>query len=203
MLAPDEQPAKYRLTMHSRNVRCGHKLIFRPFMQLEGAHNSVAHHPSNRTCFLRNGTQVIQIIKLSLVTAILVSPALVLAHSGATGIVKERMEIMKDVGAVMKELGAMVKGKVEFDAVTVAKRGRDLKSHAASIPALFPANSIHGPSEALPTIWENFEAFSQIASNLESAAVALSGVTKSSALPAALGAAGRTCKACHTDYRKP
>jgi len=142
-------------------------------------------------------------IKLSLVVAIIASPMLAMAHSGATGIVKKRMETMKDVGAVMKELGAMVKGEVDFDAAIVAKRGGDLKSHAASIPALFPANSIHGPSEALPQIWENFEEFSQIASELESAAAALSGVTQLSALPAGLLAAGKTCKACHSDYRKP
>ena len=144
-----------------------------------------------------------RILKLSLMSAFIVCPAIAMAHSGATGIVKERMEAMKDVGAVMKELGAMVKGEVDFDAALVAKRDRDLKSRAARIPALFPANSIHGPSEALPQIWHNFEAFSQIAADLESAALALSGVTQSSALPAALGAAGKTCKACHADYRKP
>lgn len=143
------------------------------------------------------------IIKLLLMSAIIASPTPALAHSGATGIVKKRMEAMKDVGAVMKELAAMVKGDVVFDATAVAKRGSDLKSHAAGIPALFLAGSIHGPSEALPQIWENFEGFRTIASDLESAAAVLSGVTQPSALPAALGAAGKTCKACHMDYRKP
>ncbi len=124
-------------------------------------------------------------------------PAQTLAHSGATGIVK------KDVGAVMKELGAMVKGDASFDATVVARRAGDLKAHAAGMPALFPEGSIHGPSEALPQIWKNFEGFSRIASDLESAATALSSVEDAAALPAALGAAGKTCKACHSDYRKP
>lgn len=144
-----------------------------------------------------------RLIRLLLMSVIIASPSLALAHSGATGIVKKRMETMKDVGAVMKELGAMVKGDVVFDAAIVARRGSDLKSHAAGIPALFPTGSIHGPSEALPQIWENFEEFGRIASDLESAAAELSGVTQPSALPAALIAAGKTCKACHTDYRKP
>ena len=135
--------------------------------------------------------------------AVLGLPVLALAHSGATGIVKERMEVMEDVGAVMKELGAMVKGDTAFDAQVVARRGQDLKSHAERIPGLFPEGSIHGPSEALPAIWENFESFSKIASDLESAATVLSGVTEPAALPAALSAAGKTCKGCHTDYRKP
>ncbi len=130
-------------------------------------------------------------------------PAQTLAHSGATGIVKKRMDVMKDVGAVMKELGAMGKGDASFDATVVARRAGDLKAHAAGMPALFPEGSIHGPSEALPQIWKNFEGFSRIASDLESAATALSSVEDATALPAALGAAGKTCKACHSDYRKP
>ena len=139
----------------------------------------------------------------SALAVVLTAPALTLAHTGATGIVKERMDVMKDVGAAMKELGAMVKGEASFDAATVTRRAGDLKAHAASMPALFPEGSIHGPSEALPSIWEDFAGFSRIASDLESAADALSSVTDAAALPAALGAAGKTCKACHSDFRKP
>jgi len=146
---------------------------------------------------------MIRYIKLLGVAAIVAIPALAQAHSGATGIVKKRMETMKDVGAVMKELGAMVKGDARFDPSAVARRAGDLKVHAANMPTLFPEGSIHGPSEALPQIWKDFERFSRIASDLESAAAALSSVTEATALPAALGAAGKTCKACHSDYRKP
>ena len=143
------------------------------------------------------------IIKLSLMLAVIASPTLALAHSGATGIVKKRMETMKDASLIMKELGAMVKGEVVFDAATVARRGVDLKSHAAGIPAHFPTGSIYGPSEALPQIWEDFERFSRMASDLESAAAMLSGITQPTGLPAALVAAGETCKSCHKDFRKP
>lgn len=40
-----------------------------------------------------------------------VNPAYVSAHSGAKGIVKERMELMKDIGKAMKQLSAMARGK--------------------------------------------------------------------------------------------
>ena len=142
-------------------------------------------------------------IKFLVFAVMFAVPTLTLAHSGATGIVKKRMEVMKDVGAVMKELGAMVKGDAGFDAATVARRAGDLKAHAAGMPALFPVGSIDGPSEALPSIWEDFEGFSRIASDLEFAATALATVKEATALPAALGAAGKTCKACHSDCRKP
>jgi len=146
---------------------------------------------------------VVRSIKFLVFAVLFAIPTQALAHSGATGIVKKRMEVMKDVGAVMKELGAMVKGDVGSDASTVARRAGDLSAHAVDMPGLFPEGSMHGPSEALPQIWEDFEGFSQIASDLESAAANLSAVTDATALPAALGAAGKTCKACHSDYRKP
>lgn len=141
-------------------------------------------------------------IKFVALAAIVASPTLVLAHTGATGIVKKRMDAMKDVGAVMKELGSMARGISDFDRTTVARRAGDLKAHAANIPALFPEGS-HHKSEALPYIWEDFEGFSKIASDLETAAATLSTVNDVTALPGALGAAGRTCKSCHSDYRKP
>ncbi len=142
-------------------------------------------------------------IKTLALAVLLAVPVAAQAHSGATGIVKKRMEVMKDVGAVMKELGAMVRREAGFDADRVARRAGDLKDHAASMPSLFPAGSIHGPSEALPRICEDFEGFSKIASDLDSAATVLASVTDATALPAALGAAGKTCKARHSDFRKP
>ncbi len=140
--------------------------------------------------------------KLVVFAAIVAGPTLVLAHTGATGIVKKRMDAMKEVGVVMKELGSMARGVSDFDTTTVAKRAGDLKAHAASIPSMFPEGS-HHKSEALPYIWEDFEGFSKIASDLETAAATLSTVKDVTALPGALGAAGKTCKSCHSDYRKP
>jgi cytochrome c556 len=126
-----------------------------------------------------------------------------LAHSGATGVVKQRMETMKSMGDTMKQLGAMMQGKQAFDAAIVAGRTSVMKQHAAELPKMFPKGSTQHPSEALPKIWESFEAFSKITSELESTSSALGDVKSADALPVAMTAVGKTCKACHQDYRKP
>lgn len=68
----------------------------------------------------------------------------------------------------------------------MARRAGDLKTHSASLPMLFPKGSIHGPSEALPKIWEDFEEFNRISSDVESAATVLSSLKKANALRVAL-----------------
>ncbi len=131
------------------------------------------------------------------------STTIALAHSGATGIVKQRMEAMKAISASMKEIGAMMKGEAEFDAELISARAVEMKQHASEMPAMFPEGSGHGVSEALPVIWESFERFSSIASDLESASDELAAVSSIEQLPGAMVAVGKTCKACHRDYRKP
>ena len=48
---------------------------------------------------------------LSLAVAVGGTTSLVYAHSGAKGMVKERMEMMKGMGDAMKTMGAMFKGE--------------------------------------------------------------------------------------------
>ena len=80
------------------------------------------------------------------------------AHSGAKGIVKERMDMMSDIGKSMKTIGTMLRNG-EFDPETAKQAALVIQEHAARIPDLFPDGSINGPSEALPSIWTNWEEF--------------------------------------------
>ena len=48
------------------------------------------------------------------------SATLALAHEGATGVVKERMDMMKRQKKDMKLIGNMAKGKTKFDAAKAA-----------------------------------------------------------------------------------
>ena len=83
----------------------------------------------------------------------LLAPVVVDAHSGATGIVKMRMDAMKDIGEQMKLLAAMTKGQVRHDGARAAAAARVIGGHAAHIPEMFPEGSNTGMSEAAPTIW--------------------------------------------------
>ena len=77
---------------------------------------------------------------------------LALAHEGATGVVKERMDLMERQKDDMKLIGDMAKGKTPFDAAKAAEAARDISVTAKKIHELFPKGSEGGESEALPAI---------------------------------------------------
>lgn len=91
-----------------------------------------------------------------------------IAHGGATGIVKERMESMKAMGKVMKSTSAMFKGETAYDADAVKAAAEIIKSHSGdALTKLFPKGSDHKPSEALPEIWTDWDQFQALAKRLE------------------------------------
>lgn len=103
-----------------------------------------------------------------LATAVTVAGAAALAHSGATGVVKERMDGMAALGNVVKELTPMMRGQTPFDADQV-RDGADLMIiHAGEqMTSLFPEGSDGMPSQALPAVWEDWEEFTALAEQLE------------------------------------
>ena len=71
----------------------------------------------------------------------LASATLALAHEGATGVVKERMDLMETQKDAMKLIGDMAKGNTPFDAAKAAEAARDISLTAKKIPELFPEGS--------------------------------------------------------------
>jgi len=127
------------------------------------------------------------------------------AHGGATGVVKERMELMKSLGDRMKTMAAMVKGKAPFDAVAMADSAREIQQTAPDITHLFPEGSLHKPSEALPSVWEEREKFNELAEGLIREAGNLNGVAMAGdrrSIMIQFTKVGKTCSSCHTDFRK-
>ena len=88
------------------------------------------------------------------------------AHGGATGVVKERMELMKDIGKSMKTLTQMFKGETEYDAEEVKTAAAQIRDHAEKITAMFPEGSLDKPTEALPAIWQDWPAFEALVNQL-------------------------------------
>ena len=90
------------------------------------------------------------------------------AHSGATGIVKERMEAMKAMGDATKTGGAMFSGEASYDAATIREAAETIRGHAGSaMTELFPEGTNASPSEAKETIWQDWETFAAMARQLE------------------------------------
>lgn len=111
---------------------------------------------------LRNTLMVLTI------SSAMISAPLVLAHGGAKGIVKERMDLMDDMKGAVKTLSAIYKGERTYDADTVRKAALVIRDHSGSaMTRLFPQNSIHGPSEAKPLIWQEWDRFEKLANRQE------------------------------------
>lgn len=108
-----------------------------------------------------------------------------------------RQNLMREDGGVFRQAGNLT-GPEAVAAMTTL---RDNYSH---IPALFPEDSIVGDSEALPAIWENWEAFTAIVD--AGVAAAESGIAAAEAGDAtaygeAIKAIGATCGQCHQQFR--
>lgn len=97
-------------------------------------------------------------------TMVVVSSQTVLAHGGATGVVKERMDLMDNQKDAMKSLSSIYKGEVKYDADVVRKAALIIRDHSGdAMTRLFPKGSIKGHSEAKPLIWQEWERFEGIA----------------------------------------
>jgi len=98
-----------------------------------------------------------------------------MAHSGATGVVLERMTGMTAMRDIMRDLAPMMQGATPYDALAVSEGGYLIASHAGdTMRALFPNGSLEGVTYANPTIWTEWEEFSALADALRAYAEALS-----------------------------
>lgn len=138
--------------------------------------------------------------------AIACSTSFALAHSGATGIVKMRMDMMSDISNQMKTIGTMFKGAAPFNAKSVSTAAAKISTHSNGLKKAFPEGSIKGPSEALPSIWKDRVKFDALLEQMESAALELSIKAVSATGPQDIApnfkSLGQTCSACHQSFRK-
>ena len=105
---------------------------------------------------------------------------------------------------LMKEDGGILRGAASLTGPEAVAAMQTLKDNYSHIPALFPEGSIVGDSEALPAIWENWDAFVAIAKTGEDAAaagLAAAEAGDAAGYAAALQAIGGTCGTCHQQFR--
>lgn len=106
--------------------------------------------------------------------------------------------------ALMREDGGILRTARDLTGAEAVAAMTTLRDNYSHIPALFPEGSIVGDSEALPAIWENWEAFTAIVDTGLAAAEA--GLAAAEAGDAA-GYAGAlqtlmgTCGQCHQQFR--
>ena len=126
----------------------------------------------------------------------------VMAHKGATGIIKERMDGMEELKSAMKVLTPMARGKIPFDANSAKQKAEVLVSHSGTnMTKLFPEGSLDKPSIAKPNIWRDWAKFEALAMDLEMAAQAIVDDPEKITEPANFKAISSTCSGCHKPFR--
>jgi cytochrome c556 len=130
----------------------------------------------------------------------LATPAL--AHDGATGIVKERMNAMKALGALTKSMAEKIKGNRNL--ASLAIDAREIAAVADKIPGWFPPGSTQAPTEAAPAIWTEFADFQAKSAALKVEADALAALAPAgdpAAISTQFRAVAAACKSCHEKFR--
>ncbi len=101
--------------------------------------------------------------------------AVAVAHTGASGVVLQRMNGMTAMKDTVAELAPMMQGAVPYDALIVSEGASVIASHAGeTMLALFPEGSLEGVTYAKPEIWSAWREFAATAEELRTYADALS-----------------------------
>jgi len=129
------------------------------------------------------------------------------SHTGAKGIVKERMDLMQTLAKSVKAIkGAIIAPSAPTEAgrKTIAASAAIIEEHALRMLKMFPKGSNAHPSEALPSIWTDWPGFEKAARAMAGAAAKLKGAAVTGSRTTLLGdftGMARTCGACHAQYR--
>ena len=129
-----------------------------------------------------------------------------LAHKGhehATGVVRERMELMTEMGQRLLAMSKQLRANKDLDRIT--KDAGAMRELAGKFVSHFPPGSTQAPTAAKPAVWQSWDDFSEKAKNLEAQLEKLSGTSAidGNALRAQFRAVGYACDACHEKYRVP
>lgn len=127
-----------------------------------------------------------------------------IAHEGATGVVKERMDAMSSMSRASKTLSEMFKGERKYDPAVAARLATEIASHADKLRDMFPPGSTAAPSKTLPSAWSDRKRFLEAFDALKSEARKLAGLAPGASQREAMVQffkMSRTCSSCHRSYR--
>ena len=119
--------------------------------------------------------------------------------------IKYRKAAFTVMGTHFGRVAAMANGRVPFDA-KVAAENAEVATFVSKLPyAGFVPGSDKGDTKAEPKIWTEMDKFNAAASTMQEAMAKLNVAAKGGnldAIKAAVGETGKSCKACHDNYKK-
>ena len=119
--------------------------------------------------------------------------------------IKYRQSAMTLMATHFGRVAAMASGKIPFDAKAAADNAA-IATFISKLPfAGFVPGSDLGDTKAEPKIWTEMDKFKAGATKMQEAMAKLDVAAKGGnldAIKAAVGETGKSCKACHDNYRK-
>ena len=138
------------------------------------------------------------------VALVMATASVTLAHEGhehATGVVRERMILMEQMGNHLLAITKRFRANKELEKVT--EDAKAIERLAAEVAAKFPPGSTQAPTATKPDVWRKWPDFEAKAKKLEIEARRLVGTSTgdATALRAQFRAVAFACDACHEPYR--
>lgn len=123
------------------------------------------------------------------------------AHDHATGVIKERMEMMQQIAKHWKSIRERIDAKRDLGSIKADAEA--IAAHAPHVVHLFPKGSTQKPTEARAAIWQNWADFERKAAALEVVSKKLVNADPNDfdAISAEARAVTQVCIACHEKYR--
>jgi len=142
--------------------------------------------------------------RLFVVTALaVVGATATLAHEGATGVAKERMDLMQSMSKNMKEISRRINANRDLAAIGAA--ATRIHDTSQQIPSLFPADSGTGITDAKPEIWQHWDEFQDKVRKLGETSAALASLGSSGdvqTVAAQFKEVIHACTSCHGEFRR-
>jgi len=128
----------------------------------------------------------------------------VTAAVAQSDVVKQRQDLMKQMGAQTRPIGSMLRGQEPFDLAKVQAGLKVFAENSEKLASLFPESSKNvGDTEALPSIWENKAKFDAVRAKFhQDASTALASIKDEATFKAEMPKVLQNCGACHNDFRK-
>lgn len=107
--------------------------------------------------------------------------------------------------ALMKENGGIMRGVGNLSGEEAAVALEKMSANFATLQTLFPEGSTGADSEALPVIWESFDAFKSILATDQQVAAAAATAARAgdmTSVASAIKQIGGSCGECHRTYRQ-
>jgi len=136
-------------------------------------------------------------------SVLLVLAATSLAHEGATGVAKDRMDLMGDMSKRLKDISRRL--SANRDLAAIASDAKAINEIAPRIPPLFPQGSDKGITDAKPAIWDHWNEFLADTNKLREETTKLAALASSGdarAISDQYRTVAKACIACHDSFRR-